>query len=347
MRYPRSRIRVPHGHSTLHPYLRLCHPRLPTQPSSRLQVYQSQQSGDAPACHGDSYPTADPLDPYSYISASSRNPDYNAFARPASPRAHLSQAGSNVDYAPTESPIKPPINPSPEQALAQSGVNLSNWLAEVVWNLLLVPYEPGKPTNSRQNGLSRSRNGSQDYNLPTPPNACAVSGGRFGGPPGALGYKKSSADDLAYYSLDAGHPLKGDLSPYYRLSLRPDDHPSSGYGSPIHISPPLTPHRQDLYENPYNLRRHAPQSFANFIYRTLSQTLLSPAAVILAVWYMRRLAVHTGGGENGSALRMMLQDATRRPDGKGGEEVARRLVVLGLACSNKWLDDNTFTNKSW
>jgi hypothetical protein len=152
--------------------------------------------------------------------------------------------------------------------------------------------------------------------------------------------KKTSNDDLASYSLDGGF---GDSSPY---SLYPSrgNYVSSGNVSPIHVSPPVTSYRSLLAHNPYGLPPTVSREFMDFVSRTLSQTLLSPAAVLLTLWYIRRFAVHTGGGESGATLRQVLTEAVIR---KGPEAAVQRVVVLGLACSNKWLDDNTFTNKSW
>lgn len=98
--------------------------------------------------------------------------------------------------------------------------------------------------------------------------------------------------------------------------------------------------------NPFALASKPSQGFHDFVHRTLSQTLLSPTAVVLSLWYIRRMAIHTGGGSNGSQLRHALRIAAQT--GRlGGEDAVQRVLTLGLACSNKWLDDNTFTNKSW
>jgi hypothetical protein len=244
------------------------------------------------------------------------------------------QQSPYVEPKASQSPIKPSIQPTPEDVLAQSGVHMSHWLAETVWNMLVSPYEPGRPTDVP---LRKVKKQYSNHTLATPPNTYRQSGGRVGGNYNEGMGKMGAIDDLSFYSLD------GDMSPYPLLPAR-GHYSASGHVSPIHISPPASP-RPYLIDNPYRLRHKVTSSFINFVYRTLSQTLLSPAAVILSLWYIRRFAIHSGGGEGGEQLRRLLCEAYSTE--KGGEAVARRVVVLGLACSNKWLDDNTFTNKSW
>lgn len=69
---------------------------------------------------------------------------------------------------------------------------------------------------------------------------------------------------------------------------------------------------------------------------------------MLALWYISRLPIgpsYTPVGEKvhfGDMERAFREDllATR-------SEIPWRLLVLGLTLSNKWLEDNTFTTKTW
>lgn len=82
-------------------------------------------------------------------------------------------------------------------------------------------------------------------------------------------------------------------------------------------------------------------------------TLLQPSAVLLAMWYIVRLPVHFSGFILGLEakewrFRDELLDATGGIDGKTVEANATfRLIVLGFMLANKWLDDHTFSNKTW
>ncbi len=318
--------------------------RYSRNPCSRLpRVTHMQQAASAyPLYHdllGNSNPVQDPRlqTDARYWGANLPQPTtLDPYLEIALPHRQASRRQSPfVEPLVSQSPIKPPLQPSPEEALAQSGVHMSSWLAEAVWSMLVNPYEPGRPTDPL---LRKVKQQYDENSLTTPPHTYLPSGARFGGNYNEGMRKMSSVDDLAFYSLDGG-----DMSPFSLLPAR-GAYVASGHVSPIHISPPASP-RPYLLDNPYRLRHKVTSSFINFVYRTLSQTLLSPAGVILSLWYIRRFAIHSGGGEGGEQLRRMLYEAYLSE--KGGEEVARRVVVLGLACSNKWLDDNTFTNKSW
>ena len=87
-----------------------------------------------------------------------------------------------------------------------------------------------------------------------------------------------------------------------------------------------------------------PASFTRFAHQTLAQTLIQPTGVMLALWYISRSPIHEGGGEQGRQFRDGLRNCG---DGATGEEIAKRVLTLGLAWANKWLEDNTYTNRSW
>lgn len=94
------------------------------------------------------------------------------------------------------------------------------------------------------------------------------------------------------------------------------------------LSSPIHPHANAILRfNPYDLGPAAPPTLAKFAHQTLAQTLLAPAGVLLALWYISRAPLHEGGGEDGRLFRAGLRKAG------GGEEIARRVLTLGLAWS--------------
>jgi len=100
----------------------------------------------------------------------------------------------------------------------------------------------------------------------------------------------------------------------------------------------------------------APPSYlAPSIHTLLLSTLLQPSAVFLAVWYIVRLPVYFAAAPLGaeltkeSAFRAAFlgesQDSLERQALENSAPF--RLIVLGCMLANKWLDDHTFSNKTW
>ncbi|KAF9534924.1 hypothetical protein CPB83DRAFT_755408 [Crepidotus variabilis] len=87
----------------------------------------------------------------------------------------------------------------------------------------------------------------------------------------------------------------------------------------------------------------------------LLATLLQPSAVFLAMWYIARLPVYFGAAPMGAEFskEAAFRVALFGEDQSGYEREALensapiRLVVLGFMLANKWLDDHTFSNKTW
>lgn len=77
--------------------------------------------------------------------------------------------------------------------------------------------------------------------------------------------------------------------------------------------------------------------------------------MLLALWYIVRLPVYLGaaglGPEHVKERRFrveLLSDTRDILDGESLEGTATfRLIVLGCMLANKWLDDHTFSNKTW
>lgn len=73
------------------------------------------------------------------------------------------------------------------------------------------------------------------------------------------------------------------------------------------------------------------------------------------MWYIVRLPVFFGdvglGPEQVKELRFRAELLGNVPGGAGREvqetDVPFRLILLGCMLANKWLDDHTFSNKTW
>ncbi|KAK2466466.1 hypothetical protein APHAL10511_002108 [Amanita phalloides] len=105
-----------------------------------------------------------------------------------------------------------------------------------------------------------------------------------------------------------------------------------------------------------------PRNLAPSIQSILLSTLLQPSAIFLALWYIVRLPVYCGsitlGPEHVKELRFRtaLFGEPRTTTAVGNsvlhlspvdESVPFRLVLVGCMLANKWLDDHTFSNKTW
>ncbi|KAI9574902.1 hypothetical protein HD554DRAFT_2325417 [Boletus coccyginus] len=103
------------------------------------------------------------------------------------------------------------------------------------------------------------------------------------------------------------------------------------------------------------LRQPMPLYLTTRVHSLLMSTLLQPSAMMLALWYIVRLPVYFGapglGPEHVKERRFrveLLSDVHDVLDGESLEGTATfRLIVLGCMLANKWLDDHTFSNKTW
>lgn len=139
------------------------------------------------------------------------------------------------------------------------------------------------------------------------------------------------------------------------MSLRPD------YAQPSYVFPrapsarvmlmPLVVCRAFVRQYP----ALPPSHLAKSTHAMLLSTLLQPSAIFLALWYIVRLPVFFGptclGQEHTREIRFrneLLGDAHMALDREAIESYAPfRLIVLGCMLANKWLDDHTFSNKTW
>lgn len=92
-----------------------------------------------------------------------------------------------------------------------------------------------------------------------------------------------------------------------------------------------------------NVKLVAPPPFKRFAQQTIYQVSASAGSLLLALWYINRLPVRVSRMGELSELEVAFQeDLMAMPS-----EIPWRLLVLGLTLSNKWLEDNTFTTKTW
>jgi hypothetical protein len=99
---------------------------------------------------------------------------------------------------------------------------------------------------------------------------------------------------------------------------------------------------------------HPPAHLAESVRRLLWSTSLQPAAICMAMHYIYRLPVHLApiylapSEDREVKFRKALLG---EPDAEEREEMEAqapfRLIVLGFMLANKWLDDHTFSNKTW
>ena len=98
-----------------------------------------------------------------------------------------------------------------------------------------------------------------------------------------------------------------------------------------------------------------PSHLAAATHSMLLSTLLQPSAIFLALWYIVRLPVFFGPvgltPEHVKEMRFraeLLGEAHLGTDREMIEAYAPfRLILLGCMLANKWLDDHTFSNKTW
>ncbi|KAJ7591323.1 hypothetical protein C8J56DRAFT_559607 [Mycena floridula] len=121
--------------------------------------------------------------------------------------------------------------------------------------------------------------------------------------------------------------------------------------SDLNLPPSLT--RSSLHSR-QQYATSPPSDLATSVHSLLLSTLLQPSAVFLALWYIVRLPVHLGnprlGAENSNDLRFraaLLGDELSREKDAMEANAPFRLIVLGCMLANKWLDDHTFSNKTW
>lgn len=103
-----------------------------------------------------------------------------------------------------------------------------------------------------------------------------------------------------------------------------------------------------------------PAYLADSIRTLLCATLLQPSAIFLALWYIARFPVFFGvfsynSKTDSKVFKFRLELLGEGSQDQGAERTRQlleahapfRLLLLGVMLANKWLDDNTFSNKTW
>ncbi|KAG6838008.1 hypothetical protein H0H93_008402 [Arthromyces matolae] len=98
-----------------------------------------------------------------------------------------------------------------------------------------------------------------------------------------------------------------------------------------------------------------PSHLAASVHSLLLSTLLQPSAVFLALWYITRLPIFFNAAPLGPECitearfrGALFGDRSKDFDQDLLEASSPfRLIVLGCMLANKWLDDHTFSNKTW
>ncbi|KAH9951668.1 hypothetical protein B0H21DRAFT_186114 [Amylocystis lapponica] len=114
------------------------------------------------------------------------------------------------------------------------------------------------------------------------------------------------------------------------------------------------------YAEPWAFDRRFPSAMPSHVasstHAMLLSTLLQPSAVFLALWYIVRLPVFFGPASLDSVehareirFRTELLGEAHMSFGRDAIEsyAPFRLILLGCMLANKWLDDHTFSNKTW
>ena len=84
-------------------------------------------------------------------------------------------------------------------------------------------------------------------------------------------------------------------------------------------------------------------SLVHFVKDVLARMSVEHTSIVAATWFLSGLGLHDGDGAKGSQIRAFLR-AQRSTE---IEAVEKRVAMLGLLLAGKWLDDNSFLNKSW
>ncbi|KZT19300.1 hypothetical protein NEOLEDRAFT_983820 [Neolentinus lepideus HHB14362 ss-1] len=97
-----------------------------------------------------------------------------------------------------------------------------------------------------------------------------------------------------------------------------------------------------------------PSYLAGSVRGIFLSTLLQPSAVFLAVWYILQLPAFLGpidfGPEQAREAQFrteLLNDSLQGIDSESVAKAPYKLIILGCMLANKWLDDHTFSNKTW
>lgn len=152
-----------------------------------------------------------------------------------------------------------------------------------------------------------------------------------------------------------GRAMPRETSSWGRMGMEPVASPryAPALPTPPRVRTDSLPRRPEFEQrDPYNLGINLSdgpsKSLVGFVKGLMAQMTVSPVGLFSALWFLQGLGWHAGDGAKGARLRAFLQSLwNRNEEPVEAEGIERRVVVLGMLLANKWLDDNTFTNRSW
>jgi hypothetical protein len=155
-----------------------------------------------------------------------------------------------------------------------------------------------------------------------------------------------------------GRAVPRETNSWGRMGMEPIPSPRYAPAVPAAPSPPRVRsdsrprHAEFEQRDPFNLgidlSRGPSDTLVAFVKSLMAQMTVSPVGLFSALWFLQGLGWHAGDGAKGARLRAFLQSLWHRAEQPvEAEGIERRIVVLGMLLANKWLDDNTFTNRSW
>jgi len=219
---------------------------------------------------------------------------------------------THLDYDPGSSPIGPltPFGDFIDRAMAKDDLD--------------YPGNVRQPYDSYQDHrYGAPQNQKQEYNQAEPSPAAATIA-TTAAPSASIDFKKlvdPLSDWLAAYVWKVCTTGAGLPHPFFR---------SSSY--------------------PQRYARMPQYNLAGSIRSLLLSTLLQPSAIFLSLWYIMRLPVYLGPVAFGADY---VKETEFRKELLGeNEQIAEdhapfRVFLLGCMLANKWLDDHTFSNKTW
>lgn len=140
---------------------------------------------------------------------------------------------------------------------------------------------------------------------------------------------QQNAVSLSGFAAEAIWDLCWSSSPAFG-DLNNSDNDTVMHSQPMHYRTPsisVYAGGEDIYGRP---KLEPTIEFRRWTYSILTQTALSKQALFLALFYASRLPIHSSPN---------LESAV--------DSAPYRLLTISLALANRWLDDNTYTNKTW
>lgn len=174
--------------------------------------------------------------------------------------------------------------------------------------------------------------------------------------------------DMLAYNRKIAEPMSEWVAEYiwkvvtHGMSLPPEFVANkSGYGYVLYYSFLVFGSKISLHRAPARAYAAQPPAYlADSIRTLLCATLLQPSAIFLALWYIARFPVFFGvfsynSQEHSKEYKFRLEllgEGSQEPGAERTRQLLEahapfRLLLLGVMLANKWLDDNTFSNKTW